>query len=105
MRKLTQHEIQYISGSSGNLSDAILTSTAFSYGFSLLGGIAGAIWYVDTTGKAKATLTLVYASLSGAPFVTLPLAIFAGIGIGGSTGAVMGLGLYYARSTSNTPSD
>ncbi len=96
MRELTLFEIDSVAGGyEKNLNDSIMVSMIFSALFSsAMGAMSGAFWYLqvaDTSAKALAFA----ASTASIPVLTLPTAIFAGMGFGGCVGLAVGMSLYW----------
>lgn len=95
MRNLSLKEVQLIHGGSEfSVSDALTSAGIFSTGCSVIGGALGAIFYYETLPTAfmqTALLNTMHANI-----LTLPIAIFAGFGIGGLLGAGIGLTFYYS---------
>ncbi len=96
MRILNQFESLQISGGVQNsIYDGIIVGGAFSCLFGIVGGAGGIFWYLDSVNKV-ASLSTVFATVSGYPVVTFPVALFAGVGAAGFVGAAVGMGLYYS---------
>jgi hypothetical protein len=104
MRTLKVSEIYQVSGSSKqDLYDGIAVGGFFSSIFSTAGGILGGYWFLQS-GNTAYNLTTFFAAYQGHALLTLPFAVFAGIGIGGCIGAITGLGLYYSGLASKPES-
>ncbi len=96
MRILSEFESQQVNGAvQQNFYDGIIVSGAFSCLFGIVGGAGGIFWYLDSVNKV-ASLSTVFATVSGYPVVTFPVALFAGVGAAGFVGGVVGMGLYYS---------
>lgn len=96
MRTLSASEIYQVNGGfQNNLYESLMISGAFASIFSLAGIVAGASWYLESANKAY-SMTTIFAYAGGHAMVTFPVAIFAGIGLGGCIGAITGYGLYFA---------
>jgi hypothetical protein len=94
---LNESEIKQISGGyEQNLADALEVMSIFSTASGIAGGlIFGSLYSLETTTSASLAAK-VLASCSGLTVVTLPMAIFTGIGVGATVGTVLGAGLYYS---------
>lgn len=94
MRILTNKEICYVSGGyEQTIYDGIMVSGAFSAIFSTAGAVGGIFWYFETAGHASILSSTV---VSAIPTITMPIALFAGVGLGGCIGAVVGAALYFS---------
>ncbi|MBN9289171.1 MAG: hypothetical protein BGO43_10105 [Gammaproteobacteria bacterium 39-13] len=97
MRTLTNKEIHHISGGyDQNIYDGIMVSGAFSAIFSMAGAVGGIFWYLEATSHTPILSSTIAATVGLTPAITLPIALFAGVGMGGCAGAVVGAALYYA---------
>lgn len=95
MRSLTPNECILVNGADNStIYEGIMVGGVFSSIFSVAGAAAGVAWYLGTASKAV-PLTTAFAYVNGVSIVTLPVALFAGIGLGGTLGAAVGLGFYY----------
>lgn len=93
---LNENEIKQISGGyEQNLADALEVMSVFSTASGIAGGIIGGSLYSLNTPSISFVAT-VLAECSGLAVVTLPIAIFSGVGIGVTMGTVLGAGLYYS---------
>lgn len=94
---LNENQIKQISGGyEQNLADALQVMSIFSTASGIAGGlIFGSLYSADMASASSLVATLL-ASTSGLTVVTLPIAIFSGIGIGATIGTVLGAGLYYS---------
>ncbi|MBI2792828.1 MAG: hypothetical protein HYX61_12800 [Gammaproteobacteria bacterium] len=90
---LNESEIKQISGGyEQNLADALEVMSILS----TASGIAGGIIFGSLYSPSSSIVATVLAESSGLTVVTLPMAIFTGIGIGATIGTVLGAGLYYS---------
>lgn len=98
MRSLSSHECMYVQGRGyeRNFYDSILVGGVFASVFSVAGTAAGVAWYLGSASSRVASLSTLLYSVNGFAVITLPIAIFAGIGLGGTLGALTGMGLYYS---------
>lgn len=95
MRNLSLNELQLIhGGGESSVSDAITSAGIFSTGCSVIGGALGAFFYYETLPTSFMQTALL--STMHANVLTLPIATFAGFGIGGLLGAGIGLAFYYS---------
>jgi hypothetical protein len=99
MRDLTFSELNEVSGGDAyerNFSDSVMVSMVFAtLCSSTMGVMSGTFWYLqfaDTSAKALALA----ASTSALPVVSLPVAVFAGLGFGGCVGLAAGMFLYWS---------
>ncbi len=98
MRSLSSQECMYVQGSGyeRNLYDSILVGGVFASVFSVAGAAVGIACYLGSASSGVASFSTVFYSVNGYAVVTFPLAIFAGIGMGGTLGALAGMSLYYS---------
>lgn len=93
MRTLTSDELHLINGGyeliGNNPMSAIFFLASLS---SVIGGALGAVIYYETLPSAFVQTT--FLSTMNVNLITLPIATFAGLGIGGLVGTTVGLGLY-----------
>lgn len=99
MRTLSLNEIELVNGGfqnslSGVFSEAFTVASIFAIGSGAFGSILGAFFYYETVPSTFAQSVLL--SSIQANLVTLPIAMFAGLGIGGLLGATLGFGLYFS---------
>ncbi len=96
MRILNEFESQQVNGGiQQSFYDSIIVGGYFSCMFGLIGGAGGIFWYLDSANKV-ASLSTVFATVSGYSIVTFPVALFAGVGAAGFIGAAVGMGMYYS---------
>ncbi|MCS5710844.1 hypothetical protein [Candidatus Berkiella aquae] len=95
MRNLSLNEIQLVNGGlQSNLEEAFTVASIFAIGCGTFGSIFSAVVYYETL--PTAAVQTILANALQANLVTLPIAMFAGLGIGGLVGATLGFGLYYS---------
>jgi len=94
MRSLSTNELHLVNGGSPLIENPI-SSVYFLAGMSsMIGGALGAVIYYETLPSVFVQNTLL--STMNVNLLTLPVAVFAGFGIGGLLGTVMGLSLYFS---------
>jgi len=95
MRTLSIHELHLINGGYESKTNNPLAAVYFLGTMSsLIGGALGAIIYYETLPSAFVQNTLL--SSMNVNLITLPIATFAGLGIGGLLGTTIGLSLYFS---------
>lgn len=98
MRRLSEQELHFVNGGSPLIDDPISSVYFLGSVCSLIGGALGAAFYYETLPSTFVQTTLL--STMNVNLVTLPLATFAGFGIGGLLGTTIGLTLYFSGTLS-----
>ena len=97
MRSLSSQECVYVHGGyERNFYDSILVGGVFASVFSIASTAGAFAWFIGSASSRVASFSTLFYSVNGFAAVTLPIAVFAGIGFGGTIGALTGMGLYYS---------
>jgi hypothetical protein len=94
MRTLSQEELHFVNGGYELLGNTPISGIFFLASLtSIIGGGLGAVIYYETLPSVFIQNSIL--STMNVNLITLPVAVFAGFGIGGLLGTTIGLGMYF----------
>ncbi len=95
MRTLSSEELHFVNGGYELLSNNPISGIFFLASLtSLVGAGLGAVVYYETLPSVFIQNSIL--STMSVNLITLPVAVFAGLGIGGLLGTTIGLGMYFS---------